>query len=195
MKYIAICGTVGSGKTTLLSRLTGYFGSRAAFHEERPQDNPYITDYYADTKRWTFHAQVSFLSLYFADPKWKDDTVELFFFDRSFAENLVIARYRRDQGDLTEDEYQTLLRLGEGIVSLMPPIDKYIYLNCSVGTIIEHMRGRGRAYEDDLDLMYVYELKALYDKWYETLPKDRTLVVDMDGGEYDLDEIIRFIEE
>ena len=76
----------------------------------------------------------------------------------------------------------------------MPPIDKYIYLQCSVGTIIEHMRGRGRAYEDDLDLMYVYELKALYDEWYETLPKDRTLVVDMDSGEYDLDGIIRFIE-
>ena len=42
MKYIAICGTVGAGKTTLLQRLTAYFGPRAAFHEERPQDNPYI---------------------------------------------------------------------------------------------------------------------------------------------------------
>ena len=195
MKYIAICGTVGSGKTTLLERLTQRLGSRAAFHEERPQDNPYITDYYADTKRWTFHAQVSFLSLYFTQPKWRDPaTAELFFYDRCFLENLVIARYRRDQGDLTEDEYQTLCRLGEGIASLMPPIDKYIYLQCSVGTIIEHMRGRGRAYEDDLDLMYVYELKALYDEWYETLPKDRTLVVDMDSGECDLDGIIRFIE-
>ena len=45
MKYIAICGTVGAGKTTLLQRLTAYFGPRAAFHEERPQDNPYINEY------------------------------------------------------------------------------------------------------------------------------------------------------
>ena len=45
MKYIAICGTVGAGKTTLLQRLTAYFGPRAAFHEERPQDNPYIKEY------------------------------------------------------------------------------------------------------------------------------------------------------
>ena len=45
MKYIAICGTVGSGKTTMLGRLLDHFGARASFHEERPQDNPFICDY------------------------------------------------------------------------------------------------------------------------------------------------------
>ena len=45
MKYIAICGTVGAGKTTLLGRLIDRLGPRAAFHEERPQDTPYINDY------------------------------------------------------------------------------------------------------------------------------------------------------
>lgn len=42
--------------------------------------------------------------------------------------------------------------------------------------------------------MYVYELKALYDEWAKTLPPEKTLVVHMDEGEYDLDEIIKFIE-
>ena len=196
MKYIAICGTVGSGKTTLLERLTQRLGSRAAFHEERPQDNPYITDYYADTKRWTFHAQVSFLSLYFTQPKWRDPaTAELFFYDRCFLENLVIARYRLDQGDLTQAEFDVLEKLAMGIGTLMPKIDKYVYLDCSIQTILEHMRKRGREYEDNLDLMYVYELKSLYDKWRLTLPEDRTLTVNMDGGEYDLDKIVEFIEQ
>lgn len=194
MQYIAISGTVGSGKTTLLNRLIQHLGPRASYHEERPQDNPFIRDYYAETTRWTFHAQVSFLSLYFDDPQWKQPKTELFFFDRCFLENLVIARYRLNQGDLTPDEYATLEKLAQGIAALMPPIDKYIYLRCSVQTIIEHMRGRGRDYEDDLDLMYVYELKALYDAWLETLPPEKTLVVDMDNGEYDLEEIICFLE-
>ena len=163
MKYIAICGTVGAGKTTLLQRLTAYFGPRAAFHEERPQDNPYINEYYSDSKRWSFHSQVSFLSLYFDDEKWRPEVgdTEFFFFDRA---------------------------------SLMPPVDKYLYLDCSVSTIIEHMRQRGREYEDDLDLMYVYELKELYDEWAKTLPPERTLRINMDGGEYDLNEIVRFLE-
>ena len=196
MKYIAICGTVGSGKTTLLRRLTQRLGDRAAWHEERPQDNPFITDYYADTKRWTFHAQVSFLSLYFDDPKWRggEGETEFFLYDRCFLENLVIARYRLQQQDLTQDEYDILCRLARGIESLMPPIDKYIYLDCSINTVLEHIRGRGRDYEDELDLMYVYELKALYDEWAKTLPPERTLVVHMDDGEYDLEQIVKFIE-
>ena len=152
MKYIAICGTVGSGKTTMLGRLLDHFGARASFHEERPQDNPFICDYYADSKRWTFHAQVSFLSLYFDDPAWKPENAktELFFFDRCFLENLVIARYRLDQGDLTQAEFDTLEKLASGIDSLMPQIDKFIYLDCSIQTILEHMRKRGREYEDNL---------------------------------------------
>ena len=196
MKYIAICGTVGSGKTTMLGKLLDHFGARASFHEERPQDNPFICDYYADSKRWTFHAQVSFLSLYFDDPAWKpgNGETELFFFDRCFLENLVIARYRLDQGDLTQAEFDVLEKLATGIGSLMPKIDKYIYLDCSIQTILEHMRARGRDYEDNLDLMYVYELKTLYDNWRLTLPPERTLTVNMDGGEYDHDKIVRFIE-
>ena len=85
-------------------------------------------------------------------------------------------------------------KLANGIASLMPKIDKYLYLDCSVSTIIEHMRQRGREYEDDLDLMYVYELKELYDEWAKTLPPERTLRINMDGGEYDLNEIVRFLE-
>ena len=195
MQYIAICGTVGSGKTTLLRLLLAHFGPRAAFHEERPQDNPYIHEYYSDYKRWSFHSQVTFLSLYFDDPKWKNESeAEFFFFDRAFLENLVIAEYRRDQGDLSEDEFAVLCKLAQGIESLMPRIDKYVYLDCSVQTVLSHMRKRGRDYEDELDLMYVYELKALYDKWAQTLPPERTLRVDMDRGEYDLNEIIAFLE-
>ena len=147
MKYIAICGTVGAGKTTLLQRLTAYFGPRAAFHEERPQDNPYINEYYSDSKRWSFHSQVSFLSLYFDDEKWRPEVgdTEFFFFDRAFLENLVIAKYRLNQQDLTQDEFGILCKLAHGIASLMPPVDKYLYLDCSVSTIIEHMGIRGRS--------------------------------------------------
>ena len=196
MKYIAICGTVGSGKTTLLGRLARRLGARVRVHEERPEKNPYITDYYADSRRWSFHSQVTFLSLYFEDPKWRvgEGETEFFLYDRCFLENLVIAKYRLQQQDLTQDEYDILCRLARGIESLMPPIDKYIYLDCSVGTILEHMRGRGREYEDDLDLMYIVDLKTLYDEWYRTLPQEKTLTVNMDGGGYDLEEIIRFIE-
>lgn len=196
MQHIAICGTVGSGKTTLLRRLCAQLGARAASHEERPQDNPYMTDYYADSRRWSFHSQMTFLSLYFDErthPAPARDA-QFYLYDRCFLENLVLARYRLNQGDLTQDEYDVIVRLARGVASLLPPIDKYIYLDCSVSTILEHMRGRGREYEDDLDLMFIVDLKKLYDEWLETLPKDKTLTVNMDHDAYDLEEILKFIE-
>lgn len=193
MKYIAISGTVGAGKTTLLKKLIEKLGDRASFHEERPDENPYISDYYADSKRWSFHSQVTFLSQYFDDLLTENSDKDFYIFDRSVEENLIIAKYRLDQGDLTEEEYAILCKLGYGISSLMPPIDKYIYLDCSPYTIEDHMLARGREYEEDLDLFYVFEVKRLYDEWQSKLPKEKTLVVDMDKG-YDLEDILRYIE-
>ena len=194
MKYIAISGTVGAGKTTLLRRLTRALGDRCAWHEERPDENPYISDYYADTKRWSFHSQATFLAQYFDDHLPPGADKEFYLYDRSLLENLILARYRLDQGDLTREEYGILDKLAHGIASLMPPIDKYIYLACSPLTIEEHMHLRGRDYEENLDLFYVYEVKKLYDEWFSTLPPEKTLVVDMDKG-YELEDILRYIEE
>lgn len=193
MQYIAISGTVGAGKTTLVRRLLHALGDHAVCHEERPDENPYISDYYADTKRWTFHAQVTFLSQYFDDWLPPETDKEFYLYDRSFLENLLLCRYRRDQGDLTGEEYDILCKLANGIASLMPPVDKYIYLACSPLTIEDHMLRRGRAYEENLDLFYVYEVKKLYDDWCDTLPPEKTLVVDMDDG-YKIEDILRFIE-
>lgn len=193
MKYIAISGTVGAGKTTLLKKLLEQLGSRAAFHEERPDENPYISDYYADSKRWSFHSQITFLSQYFDDFQTQQCDKDFYIFDRSVEENLIIAKYRLDQGDLTQEEYDIICKLGKGIGSLMPPIDKFIYLDCSAYTIEDHMLARGREYEENLDLFYVFEVKRLYDAWRSSLPDEKTLTVDMDKG-YRIEDILEFIE-
>lgn len=194
MQYVAISGTVGAGKTTLLRRLIERLGARAAFHEERPDENPYINIYYADTRRWSFHSQAAFLTQYFDDFLFPEQAAgkDFYFFDRAVTENLIIAKYRLNQGDLDETEYAMLEKLANGISSLMPPIDKYIYLDIPPRIIEDHMLSRGREYEDGLDLFYIYEVKKLYDEWAQTLPKDKTLVLDM-TEEYDLDAILRFL--
>lgn len=192
MKYIAISGTVGAGKTTLMKRLAAALGERAAFHEERPDENPYIRDYYSDSRRWSFHSQITFLSQYFDDFLPPTADREFYIYDRSILENLLIARYRFEQGDLTEDEYRIIRKLAEGIESLMPPVDQYIYLDCPPLIVEDHMMHRGRDYEEDLDLFYVFEVKRLYDEWAACLPPEKTLRIDMEH-EYDVHDILRFI--
>jgi len=193
MKYISISGAVAAGKTTLMECLLNRLGDRAAAHEERPQDNPFIQAYYSDSKRWSFHSQMTFLALYFDHPDWKNANREFYFFDRCLIENLVIAKYRRDEGDLTETEYDVIEKMAQGISCLMPQIDKYIYLRCSVPLLVERLRERGREYEGKLGEEYAEKLKALYEEWLLTLPVEKVLVVDEDAG-VNIEEIIRFIE-
>ena len=193
MKYISVSGTVAAGKTTLLSRLLTALGGRAVAHEERPQDNPFISGSYADKKRWSFHSQVTFLALYFDNPDWLRDDHEFYFYDRCFVENLVLAKFRETTGDLTADEYAVLEKLAQGIAGLMPPVDKYVYLRCSVPLLMQRLRERGRDYEQALDQRWVENQKALYDAWADSLPKEKVLIVDEDEG-VDLDAVLRFIE-
>lgn len=195
MQYISISGPVAAGKSTLLSRLMARLGDRALAHTERPQDNPFISEYYADSVRWSFHSQMSFLALYFDDAASKDDSShDYFLYDRCLIENLVIARYRLQVGDLTQTEYDMIEKMAQGIERLMPPIDKYIYLRCSTETLCSRLRQRGREYESDLGRAYAEQQKALYDAWADQLPPDKVLIVDADQS-IDLDALLRFLDE
>ena len=193
MKYISISGAVAAGKTTLLNRMLERLGDRAMAHEERPQDNPFIREYYSDSRRWSFHSQMTFLALYFDDETWMRDDHEFYIFDRCLVENLVLAKYRLDEGDLTQAEYDIIEKMAKGIDRLMPPIDKFIYLRCSVPLLTQRLRQRGRDYEGALGEAYAMHLSALYDQWLETLPKEKVLIVDADSG-IDMEAIMRFIE-
>lgn len=193
MKYVSISGAVAAGKTTLLERLLDRFGERAVAHEERPQDNPFIREYYADSARWSFHSQITFLALYFDHMNWRDAGKDFYFFDRCLIENLVLARYRLEVGDLTATEYGVIEKMAKGIAALMPPIDKYVYLRCSVPLLTERLKLRGREYESELGRAYAEKQKALYDQWVQELPQDRLLIVDADRG-VDIEEVARFIE-
>lgn len=194
MKYVSISGAVAAGKSTLLGRLMARLGDRAVAHQERPQDNPFIRDYYADSRRWSFHSQMTFLALYFDSSAWRVTDKEYCIFDRCLIENLVLARYRLNEGDLTQEEFAVIEKMARGIESLMPPVDKYIFLDCSVELLTQRLRERGRDYEGALGESYARRLKALYDQWIATLPPEKVLIIHQDEGEADLEKVIRFIE-
>lgn len=193
MQFISISGAVAAGKTTMLNRLLAALGERALAHEERPEDNPFIREYYSDSKRWSFHSQMTFLALYFDDESWRTADRDFYIYDRCLIENLVLAKYRLRQGDLTASEYAVIEKMAQGIDRLMPKIDKYIFLRCSVELLVERLRIRGREYEGALGEAYARELSALYEEWLAALPKDRVLIVDQDAG-VDMDAVLRFLE-
>ncbi|MBU0486820.1 MAG: deoxynucleoside kinase, partial [Bacteroidetes bacterium] len=86
--FIAVAGNVGVGKSTFTRLLAQTLGGKPYF--EPTTENPYLSDFYKDMKRWAFHSQ-----MYFLGRRLKDHAVILadegvLVQDRSLYENAEI---------------------------------------------------------------------------------------------------------
>src|SRR6056297_1622928 len=67
LKFIAIAGNIGAGKSSLTGLLAKHYGWDAFY--ESVDDNPYLSDFYEDMRRWSFNLQIYFLSSRFRHQK------------------------------------------------------------------------------------------------------------------------------
>ena len=58
-RFVVVAGNIGTGKTSVTERIGARLGWRTAF--ESVADNPYLPEFYADMRQWSFHLQVFFL--------------------------------------------------------------------------------------------------------------------------------------
>ena len=57
--FVGVAGNIGVGKTTFTKNIAKHFGWEAFF--ESVVDNPYLSDFYDNMKRWSFNLQIYFL--------------------------------------------------------------------------------------------------------------------------------------
>lgn len=198
-KYIAVAGNIGAGKTTLVEFLQYRFGL-TPFYEPNA-DNPFLTSFYDDMKRWAFHSQMYFLSHKFRLHQTLAQLPGVVVQDRTiyedaeiFAENLHRTR------KMTDGEYQTYRTLYEGIIETLRPPDLMIYLRATVRTVRTRIRKRGRPEEQDLPLRYIKRLHTLYEEWFQRYDRSPTLVIEVDRLDYIQDlvdrlDLIKTIEQ
>src|SRR6266852_5187438 len=86
--FVAVAGNIGSGKSSLTRLLSRHYDWEAFF--ESVDDNPYLGDFYADMKRWSFNLQVYFLSKRFRDHKLIVESGKSVIQDRSIYEDAEI---------------------------------------------------------------------------------------------------------
>ena len=58
-RIIAVAGNMGAGKSSLVEWLRQQFGMVPFF--EPNEENPYLSDFYGDMRRWALHSQTFFL--------------------------------------------------------------------------------------------------------------------------------------
>jgi deoxyadenosine/deoxycytidine kinase len=177
--FLAIAGNIGAGKSTLTAMLADTLGWQPFY--EANTENPYLADFYTDMRRWSFHSQVFFLGKRLEHHRQLLDHPTSAVQDRTVYEDAeIFACNLYDQGHMSARDYDAYRRLYQAVSSFLPPPDLIIYLQASVGTLVDHIRQRGRAFERDIDPDYVARLNALYDRWIESWTLCPVLRISMD---------------
>lgn len=179
IKHIAIAGNIGAGKTTLCTQLGRHFGWDV--HYESTDNNPYLSDFYLDMRRWSFNLQIYFLNNRYQQILKILQGDKVVVQDRTIYEDAYIfAPNLHDMGLMSARDFQNYFELFKTMSSQIQPPDLLIYLKAGIPTLVDHIQARGRDYEGNMSLDYLKRLNDRYESWIESYTEGRLLIIDVD---------------
>ena len=182
-RTIAIAGNMGSGKSTLVEFLARTYGV-LPFYEPN-DENPYLSDFYKDMKRWAFQSQLYFLSNKFRLHQELDRQDGVVALDRTIFEDAeIFATALRQMRKINKRDWETYQGFYNAILDAIRPPDLMIYLRCSMRPLRQRIRLRGRKMEQDVPLAYLKRLDRLYEDWIASYDMSEVLVIETDQLDY-----------
>ncbi len=181
---------MGSGKSTLVDFLARTYDV-SPFYEPN-EENPYLPDFYKDMKRWAFRSQLYFLSNKFRLHQELDRTPGVVALDRTIFEDAeIFATALHQMRKIDKRDWQTYWGFYQAILDAIKPPDLMIYLRCSMRTLRQRIKLRGRAMEQDVPPAYLKRLDGLYEEWIRSYRMSEVLVLETDKLDYIHDLIHR----
>lgn len=163
-RLILVAGNIGSGKTSLTERIGEKLGWKTAY--ESVADNPYLPDFYANMKAWSFHLQVFFLGHRAQQHLDLYEDAQSAIIDRSIYEDAYIfARALRSMGNINERDYKTYQQVFALVTKNLPPPSLLIYLKAPVDVLVNRIHKRGRDIESAISADYLALLDSFYTEW------------------------------
>lgn len=184
IKHIAIAGNIGAGKTTLCTQLGKQFHWEV--HYESADNNPYLSDFYNDMRRWSFNLQIYFLNSRYQQILKILDGDKTVIQDRTIYEDAYIfAPNLHDMGLMSSRDFQNYFDLFKTMSSQIQPPDLLIYLRASIPTLVAHIQARGRDYEGSMSLDYLKRLNERYENWISGYKEGKLLVINSDDVDFE----------
>ncbi len=182
-RTIAIAGNMGSGKSTLVEFLARTYGVMPFY--EPNDENPYLSDFYKDMKRWAFQSQLYFLSNKFRLHQELDRQAGVVALDRTIFEDAeIFATALLQMRKISKRDWETYQGFYHAILDAIRPPDLMIYLRCSMRPLRQRIRLRGRKMEQDVPLAYLKRLERLYEDWINRYDMSEVLVIETDRLDY-----------
>ena len=170
--HIGIAGNIGSGKTGWTPKF------------ESVTYNPYLADYYADIKRWSFALEMYFLNKRLHDVIEIGKSKDVIIQDRTVMEgvNIFVAN-NYAQGNLSERDYHTFMDSYNVMMEVVKQPDLLIYLKSSIEHLVAQIAKRGRDYEQGISIEYLAGLNERYEEWIGSYT-GRLITIDVDNLDF-----------
>jgi len=197
-KYIAVAGNIGAGKSSLTALLGKNFGWKTFF--ESVDDNPYLSDFYEDMRRWSFNLQIYFLSSRFRHQKEMLESDASLIQDRTIYEDVeIFAKNLHNMNLMSDRDFKNYSALFEQMSYYLRPPDLLIYLRAEVPTLVRQIQSRGRDYENTIRIEYLESLNKLYEDWVDRYEHEKLIIntdnLDFVNNKEDLGKVIELVDQ
>jgi deoxyguanosine kinase len=191
-QYIVIEGVIGVGKTSLSRMLGDRLDARVIY--EKPEENPFLEDFYRDPQRYAFQTQLFFLLSRYRQQQeipQRDLFHQTMVSDYLFAKDRIFAHLNLEDRELfLYDRVAILLEQ-----DILKP-DLVVYLQSTPDRLMNNIRKRRRHYERDMSMEYIISLNEAYNRFFFHYTDTPLLVVnstqiDFVGKKDDFEELVR----
>ena len=157
--YVVVEGPIGVGKTTLVHRLKERMDARLVL--EVVEENPFLSQFYANPKRYAFQTQLFFLMSRFRQQKdlydGEHNVSGDFLADYHLLKDRIFAELT-----LEDEELELYESVYESLAMCIRKPDVLIYLTADEKSLIERIERRARPFEKDFDRRYLARLSERY---------------------------------
>ena len=177
--FIGLAGNIGVGKTTFTKLLSEKLNWTPFF--ESVSDNPYLSDFYTDMKRWSFNLQIFFLHKRFEMHQKMAASLTSVIQDRTIYEDLeIFAKNLYRLGKLSQRDWDNYCGLFRVMNFYLKRPGLIIYLKADTDTLLKRIKKRGRDYENSIDPEYIHTLNISYDRWIESISDKPVMIIETD---------------
>lgn len=177
--FVAIEGPIGVGKTTLARLLQPRF--KAELLLEAFEENPFLSDFYADRAGYAFQTQMFFLLSRYRQQQSIPAllTQAPLIADYTFGKDSLFAHLNLEGDEL--DMYQRLYSLlSERVV--IPNL--VVYLRAEIDPLMVRIATRDRPYEREMDRAYIDSVREAYERYFASYTRTPLLSIDTDDLNY-----------
>jgi deoxyadenosine/deoxycytidine kinase len=193
-RYLVIEGPIGVGKSSLARLLSDRLQARLVL--EKVEENPFLSKFYENHRRFAFQAQVFFLLSRYRQ-QLELGQMDLF-------SQMTICDYflPKDQifasVTLSDEERALYDQLYQLLSPRVATPDLLIYLQASTDTLIERIETRGRPFEKEITWDYLDAINNTYNKFFFHYERSPLLVVQTEAIDFvnnpdDFEDLIKQI--